>query len=175
MAKFVAFTRLDEDSTEPHLYSNIERTFPNTRRRQHTTREVRAPNIVYTPYLQNKMLQAETQTISTNGNRHNTVVQLLDVQFGEGPTKIATSTGQEISFTPFAANSTNVKVRCDCLDFRFRFADWNHSDNSLVGSPPPPYIRKTTTRPPANPLQTPGFCRHVIKVFEDMRRQGIIA
>lgn len=174
MSKLVTYSILSEDSTMPELRSNIERTFPNTTKRQHVVGDVRVTKMVYTPFAANKILQVDASTQSVGGNNHQVAIQFLNVDFTNGDVEVTAATGQKINIQQIAVTATNVKVRCDCLDFRFRFADWNFADNSLVGNPPPPYIRITTTRPPANPLETPGMCKHVIKVFDELRRQGII-
>ena len=41
----------------------------------------------------------------------------------------------------------NMKSRCSCSDFYFRFSYPNFSEGALFGSKPRPYKRKTTTRP----------------------------
>jgi len=55
-----------------------------------------------------------------------------------------------------------------------RFANYNLNHNCHVGPIPPRYVRKTTTRPPANPNAVPGCCKHLLKAIEDLRGYGLI-
>lgn len=69
-------------------------------------------------------------------------------------------------------NSTNIKVSCSCLDFYYRWASYNAKDGSLLGDPPPPYIKKTD-RPSVNPGNSPGLCKHLIYVVEFLKSEGL--
>lgn len=169
---------LAEASTVPDLEDNIVAAFPATRKRQHATGEVNVTNVQYIPYIGMKMLHVKSSTVSTNGNRYNQAIQFLKVEFEpEDTTENATfqaSDGEDYHVHPLDLDGHNVKVRCNCLDFRFRFANYNSEDKSLVGRPPPLYQRRTTTRPPVNPDQVPGVCKHLLKVIEMLQRYGLI-
>jgi hypothetical protein len=67
----------------------------------------------------------------------------------------------------------DVKVGCNCLDFYYRFAVWNSKDGSLLGSVPPPYVKKTD-REPANPNQVAGMCKHLIALTDELRRERFL-
>jgi hypothetical protein len=85
------------------------------------------------------------------------------------------SDGQDYHVQPLQLAGHNVKVRCNCMDFYFRFANYNAQDKSLVGKPPPLYRRKTTTRPPVNPGQVPGMCKHLLKLVQTLQGAGLVA
>lgn len=163
---------LSEDSTYPSLKSNITRAFPTTRKRQHIANTVRIKKHEFIPMISNGALQVSADVSSQTSQQHHVDVMFQGVTFTqENPgspdvVTVTSASSDSISFTPLVLSKTNLRVRCTCMDFRFRFALWNFNDNSLVGDKPPMYVRKTTTRPPANPDSTPGVCKHIIKVVD---------
>lgn len=169
---------LNEDQTIPQLHQHIQQGFPNTKRRQHVTHEVRVTGIQYTPMLQNGILRINSSTTSNNGNAHTQALDIRDINFqpensGNNVT-IQDNSGRSHSVTPAKLNVSTVAVYCDCEDYQMRFANFNIQNNCHLGPPPPRYIRKTTTRPPANPNQVPGMCKHIIKVTDELKQLGIL-
>jgi len=167
---------LNEDSTYPQLQSNIKRTFPNTRARENSPTPPRVTNIRYTPHVGNSSLEIDANTSGTNTN-HQTTVLVTNVSFeqADAPNNVTvtTSGGGEQSLKPINLANSTIKVRCTCMDFRFRFAVWNFNDNSLIGSKPPPYVA-TSNRPPVNPLKTPGVCKHIIQTIRSAQQAGVL-
>lgn len=172
-----ALTYLQEDATYPQLYTNIQRGFPDTKKRQHVANQVNVVKIQYVPIEGNKVLQVNATTVS-NGNRHTPAAQFTNVQYQQEETSDAVTfkgtDNADHTIKQIDLSSTNVKVRCTCLDFHFRFSWQNYSDNSLVGNPPPIYRRKTTTRPPANPTEVPGLCKHLVRLFDVLKRNRLV-
>jgi hypothetical protein len=168
--------QLLEDSTPRELERNIELAFPNTDRRQHATNEVKIISMKY-HQLPDNTLKVVTQCRS-NGHTYIPVVQFTDVTFepaaAASNVKVTLEAGREAYVTPIMMGTNNVRVRCGCLDFYHRFAHYNLGDNSLYGGPFPPYQRKTTTRPPANPSRLPGMCRHLLRVFETLQQARMV-
>lgn len=169
---------LFEDLTIPQLQQNVQRGFPNTKKRQHDTGSVRVDRFKYTPFKANKLLKIEALTVSTNSNKHNTVVELRNVVFenGDSPDNVTiiSGDGQQTSFQPIPLNITNVGVSCNCADYIMRFAPFNLNNNCHIGTIPPRYIRKTTTRPEVNPQHVPGMCKHLLRMVECIRGDGLI-
>lgn len=170
-------SELVEVSTVPDLEDNIERAFPYTTKRQHATGEVNISTIEFIPFVGMKFLHVRSTTLS-NGHNYQQALQFQRVQFDEQETpdniSILGNDNQVYHVHPIQLTNHNVKVRCNCLDFHFRFAHYNSPDKSLVGRPPPPYVRKTTTRPPVNPMQVPGMCKHLLKVVEVLEENGLV-
>ncbi len=170
--------QLDEVSSVPALQTNIERGFPETKKRQHATNEVTINNVSYIPYIGMKMLHVKSMSTS-NGHQYQQALQFNGVAFEPEDTDnnatFQASDGEDYHVQPLQLNGHYVKVRCSCLDFRFRFADYNSQDKSLVGRPPPLYQRKTTTRPPANPARVPGMCKHLLKLVQMLQQYGLVA
>lgn len=96
----------------------------------------------------------------------------LNVTDEDNSIELVTTSGN-INIIPFPDNS-DTKISCTCMDFRFRFADVNKKNDALFGKSPPPYVRKTTTRPPVNPSSAPGMCKHLYKFFDVLEIEGII-
>ena len=167
-----------EDATIPFLKQEIERGFPDTKKRQHATNEVQVLTLQYTPIIKNNVLRLISTTSSDNGNTHSQVIDIKGMNFqppNSGNTvKITDSKGTEHSITPAKLNTSNVGVFCDCEDYQMRFANLNIKNNCHIGPPPQRYVRKTTTRPPVNPMNVPGMCKHIIRITDDLKRQGIL-
>jgi hypothetical protein len=168
--------QLEEDSSVPQLQQNIERGFPETRKRQHATNEVVVSNVQYMPYIGMKMLHVKSISAS-NGHQYQQALQFMRVAFEPEDTEtnatFQASDGEDYHIQPLQLTGHNVKVRCNCLDFHYRFANYNAQDKSLVGKPPPLYQKKTN-RPPVNPGQVPGMCKHLLKLVEMLRRYGVV-
>jgi hypothetical protein len=88
--------------------------------------------------------------------------------------RIKATTGEEVTIVPINLRDNIVRVRCDCLDFYYRFAPWNFSNDDIYGPKPKPYVRKTNHYPPANPSRSPGICKHVMKLAQACQEAGIV-
>lgn len=169
--------QLYEMSSVPDLEDNIEQGFPHTKKRQHATNEVTVSNVQYMPYLGMKMLHVKSIS-SSNGHQYQQALQFLRVDFDDQKqpdnATFQASDGADYHIKPLQLSGHNVKVRCNCLDFYYRFANYNSQDKSLVGRPPPPYQRKTN-RPPVNPDQVPGMCKHLLKLVDNLTQAGLIS
>lgn len=168
--------QLEEASSFPKLMGNIERGFPNTAARQHLANQPQIQSMQFIPAVANGVLEVRSKVQGQRDN-YNPVVQFLNTQYQDADTAnnvtfVATD-GKEYHIVPVHLTDTNVKVSCDCMDFYFRFAAFNHGDESLSGALPPLYQRKTNTYPPANPMQVPGICKHLIKLFNNLEQRGI--
>lgn len=162
-----------ERSTATQLDQNIRTAFPNTRARQHLAPSVTLDSIAFTPYVGVNMLHVKSTT-----GQHQQAIQFMGVQFvpaqADGTaTVVASDDGRDYYFKPIVLSAHMAKVRCSCLDFRFRFAAYNNTDQSLIGRAPPPYTRKTN-RPPVNPNQVPGICKHLIRVLDELEADGVV-
>lgn len=169
--------RLDEVSTQQQLVTNIERVWPQTRKRQNATNEVNITKLEYIPYIGTKLLHVRSQSVS-NGHPYQQALQFVNVAFEDADTPenatFKATDGTDAHVQPIVLSNTNCKCRCNCMDFYYRFAAYNAQDRSLVGRAPKPYIRKTETRPSVNPDQVPGMCKHLLKLTETLRQNGLV-
>ena len=93
---------------------------------------------------------------------------------GNNTTTFQTPDGQEYAIVPAEYNNSEVRVSCSCLDFYYRFAVYNSKDSSLLGNPPPPYVRKTDGGEPRNPNEVPGMCKHLMALSDDLKQARIV-
>jgi hypothetical protein len=167
---------LVEDQTIPDLRRSIERGFPHTKKRQHATDEVNVTKLQYTP-IGNNTLRLTSNTQSDNGHKYQQIIDLKNINYepdGHETTEITDIGGNKHTVTAIELNVNNVAVYCSCQDYQMRFAYYNIQNNCHVGPPPKPYVRKTDYYPPANPLKVPGCCKHILKVEESLKDQGIL-
>lgn len=165
-----------EEVTLTDLQRNIVTDFPNTTKRQHATDPVQIVEMKLSPAIPTGDLLCDCAAKSEN-KVYDTKILFLQVNYEDDDTPqnvtFTGADGETYNITPISLTKSNVKVRCDCLDFRWRFSVWNDSRNALYGDPPPPYQKKTD-RPPVNPNQTPGICKHLIKTVDALGQAGLI-
>lgn len=122
-------------------------------------------------------LKVEVQ-VQSQEKTYDAVILFSDVIYEEQDqsTNISfTSTNnKEYHILPIQLTKHNVQVRCNCLDFYFRFAYWNASKKGFYGNPFKPYRRKTQNYPSANPRKTPGVCKHLLKTIQELKSLGIV-
>lgn len=165
-----------EISTVDQLDDNIHRGFPDTSKRQHVALSVPIRDINYVDYPANNALKA-VSVCEGKGGEYKQAILFRDVTFSpvqNDNTVTISASGKLIHIIPITLADHTVEVKCDCLDFRHRFAHYNNQDNSLYGQPPEQYVRKTTTRPPANPLGVSGMCKHLLKLLDTLQKRDVV-
>lgn len=163
------------EDTFQRLYTNTKNNFDTPR--DQNSKRVQVFTTAYIPSLQNKSLEIRAKTKTNNGG-YDTIIYLQDINFVEEDTptsiKIKSTDNTEYSIEPVDSN-TNVQVTCTCLDFYYRFSVWNDKKNSLYGDAPPPYVKRGKgNRMPVNPTKSAGLCKHLIRFFDHIKREGII-
>ena len=147
--------------------------------RQVRSNRIQVNQIQFTPVQAagNTQLNVVAKIRGTTGNPYESTIVFKRVKLEDQdlPTNITVKStgGQDLHINAASLNSTDVQVRCTCLDFYYRFALWNHRKKSLYGDPPDPYV-KTTNRPPVNPTQKPGVCKHIYKLMLRLKSQGVM-
>jgi hypothetical protein len=148
--------------------------FPTTKKRQHITNTVNARGLKFTPYTQTNNLKVEADTQSSGGQHYKTDIQFDDVQYvDDGGIAIKCDDNEIHNIIPLNARHNDIHLSCDCLDFYYRFATFHFNNNSLEGTPPPPYIKKTN-RPPVNPNKSLGGCKHLIALADKLTQLRIL-
>lgn len=150
---------------------------PPSQERQNSVNEVRVIKVELVPSRQSQTLTAKVTTQGKQSKYQPTIL-FSDVMYEDSDQSDNVSftavDGEEYHISPIPLQQATVKVGCNCLDFYYRFAPYNAKDDSLYGNPPPPYQRKTMTRPPVNPQQTPGVCKHIMKAVIALRDVRIV-
>lgn len=151
------------ETTLQQLIQNTEQAFPDSER-QDDAESQRATRMLLVPYQQGFMVKCTIHNANDQTN-YDTNIYFEDISISDDPNEhdvqFMAPDGNEYSVVSSEVENADVKVRCTCLDFYWRFAMWNHNDGSLLGQKPKPYVKKTD-REPNNPSQTPGVCKHLI-------------
>ena len=145
--------------------------------REQNANKVQVKDAQLLPSLNDKTLSVKATTHSKDSD-YNTLIVFSGVSFftegGHGRQEITVPDGTTMFIDPIRPYKSNVKVRCDCLDFYYRFSVWDKRDDALTGDPPEPYHRKTKTYPPVNPQKISGVCKHIMAVTKYLKAQRII-
>lgn len=162
--------------TLPKLHKSAVDAFPRTKKRQHATDELKVAGIQFIPYEGALKIKAVIKNVNDGKTYDSTIFVNNIVYEKEDSPKLITFTGsdgEDYHIRPIPALSSHAKVHCECLDFRWRFAEWNYNKDALDGKKPDQYIPKTN-RPPANPTQSPGICKHLMKMIETLENSNLI-
>ncbi len=168
--------QLNEAKTLIQLKRETDRFTPKTTKRQYATDPIQVNQMKLVPYVNSGALQVDSVTKSS-GKTYETTILFTRVDFQEENTPanvtFVASDGDPYNIAKIPLVSTNVKVRCDCLDFYWRFSTWNNKRKSLYGDPPGPYQKKTD-RPPVNPKKKAALCKHLLRSVEALQQAGIV-
>lgn len=147
------------------------------RERTEKSNKVKLDNITYIPMANSGNIKIGSNTTSNNGHDYWSTLLFDNINYlsDEDPQDAQAFTFTGTDNTEYkiqrVPRNANVKVNCSCLDFHYRFAVWDNKFKALDGTPPPPYV-KTTNRPSVNPMQSPGLCKHLIKLMSDLKSQN---
>ena len=156
-----------------NLLQSTQTAFPGTDARQNNVDSVAVKQIDLLPA--DGTLIAKGVVRGSKGKEYPVVVEFDDVTYNpedKGVTFV--SNGQEYSIEPLSKTTTNCKVACGCLDFKFRFAQYNNAKQALYGDKPDLYAKAVgSNRGPANPTQSPGMCKHLIDFVDSLEQSGL--
>ncbi len=158
------------ESSFQQLFKSTVAAFPRTTKRQHSTQPVEIETIRWTPYVGLKTLLVRGE--ARNEDRHyNTIVLFRNVGYDGKGVRLHVE-GIDYQFSPINLDLNDISIRCNCPDFNWRFNYFDSLDKSLYGRVRSPYIPKTD-KGPANPLEMPGMCKHLIKTVEVLKDAGL--
>jgi len=170
---------LYEKSSFSDLEQNIIRAFPTTTKRQHATDLVKVVGHQYTAFPGVNALMVRATTRGSTGRNYNQTIMFANVDYhdedAEDNVALKATNQKDYFITPISMGNNKVNVRCNCLDFYYRFALWNFNDGSLFGRKPKAYHRVTDTRPPVNPQKVPGVCKHLLRFAGSLEQSGLLA
>jgi len=159
------------ESSLEGLHDSAVQAFPNTTRRQHVIDPVEVEDIVYTPYLGVNTLYVRADM--RNEDRHyRSSILFKGVNYHEqdGINLINVMRDGRNYFLERLTLETEVNIRCNCPDFKWRFVHYDHLDRSLYGRNRAPY--QNQGGPPANPMEMPGMCKHLMALTRDL--EGVL-
>lgn len=162
------------ETTLNQLISQTDSGF-DTDRRLSATDTTSVVNIDLVP--QRGKLTAKADVRGSQNKVYQVLIQFQTVKYNPPATvDRVTFVAQEQTYaiSPIDVGNSNVKVRCQCLDFRFRFAMINSADGSLFGNRPPIYRPVPgSTRGSANPAKVPGICKHIKTLMDELESGGL--
>lgn len=163
------------------LHQSAVNAFPNTQRRQHVTGTVQINDVRATPYLgvRTLLVRCEADNRAGGGGVYRPVIMFRNVVYHQGPGPgiveiVAADNGQTVYATPPTRTGNDVLLRCNCNDEFWRFRHYNWEDGSLQGPNRNPYVA-TGAGDPANPTQSPGMCKHLMRMYETLAQMGMVS
>ena len=162
--------------TLPQIDANNIRGFPDTQKRQKIANTVNIRNIKFIPFAPSNALQVNCDSQS-NGHNYKTFISFDGVEYQHEPANntiaVQGTDNETHNIVPISIAQDHVKLDCTCADYRFRFAQQHFKNQSAVNTPPPAHV-PTTDRPPVNPLNVLGACKHIIALENKLRIMRII-
>lgn len=157
------------ESSFNDLYLSAVAAFPGTTKRQYAVEPIRIVEMRWTPFVGLRTLFVKGRA-QNEGKQYSPIMLFKNVEYGSGEPLIA-SDGIEY-FLEKVSFDDEINLRCDCGDFYWRFNYYDHLDKSLYGRKRAKYEAKTN-RPPANPKEMPGMCKHLMKLMLAIQDSGI--
>ena len=156
------------------LLSDTKAGFPKTKKRHRIASRVRVNDVQFVVYAKNNKIKvtATCKSMEHGSLSYSQVIVIENVEFVKSGTLITDTSGKQYSIKP--VTHKDIKVRCNCQDFLKRFSKFNDRDGSLVGVPDNYIPKPGSNRPPANPNEVPGLCKHLIKVIRELKKLGIV-
>jgi hypothetical protein len=167
---------LIQETSLGDLEDSTTKTFPDTKKRQQAVNKVYTNNLIFKAAKPSGTLQIDSVVRGETGNYQINIfvdgVTFADEKQSDN-IEILGNDNVRYYIEPISQTKNDAKVRCKCQDFRWTFSLWNYDDDSLYGKPYPPYIKKTD-RKPRNPDHSPGMCKHIMSVIQQLKRRGIV-
>lgn len=153
------------EATLQQLQGGTDSAFPNRN-------EIASVRIVQKRYLRYGDSQLMIKAVC-NGetDQYQTSILFEGVQF-TGPQDPEAVRLDRLYIKPLTSQMS-VKVMCTCPDFGWTFSWHNANNKSLIGNPPPPY-KSSGQRPRRNPSKTPGLCKHLVRLHDDLQAEQFI-
>ncbi len=149
---------LQQEATLHSLHQSAVAAFPGTRRRQHVVGPIEISELSWTPFLGVRTLFVRGKARNED-REYRPMILFKNVRYlQEGGIALVANDQKVYRLHPLAEN--DVLLRCDCMDFHWRFNYYDSLDRSLYGR-----VRKKYEGqggPPANPMKMPGMCKHLM-------------
>lgn len=155
------------------LDTSTTSAFPNSKKRHNALGLVRVAHVMYERPDNDKLLVTAKMVGETN--EYNTQILFEGVKFTFVDNSGSVDIGATENIMPISASNNDCKVLCGCLDFYYTFAWYDYNRDALIGNPPKPYQKVPgSNRPPRNPTNAPGICKHIMKLAEHLKSAGVL-
>jgi hypothetical protein len=162
------------EATLSDLHNNTVSNFDTPR--QTTAGRVQVTQKIFNAMPRNSIVGVTAKTRSS-AKEYVTRMLFSNIEYveeeGVDTSTFTSADGTDYVVGAMGYRDNDVKVGCNCLDFYYRFAVWNSKEGSLLGSVPPPYVKKTDSEP-ANPNQVSGMCKHLIALTDELKRERFL-
>jgi hypothetical protein len=165
------------ESSLNELFQSSVRAFPGTTMRQYATDPIEIETLEWLPFLGMKSLIVKA-TARNETRVYTPLILFKKVQYhndrdANNLIEIIDATGKNYLFEKLSAQNTDVSIRCNCNDFKWRFNYTDHQDHSLYGRKRKQYIAAHNPGS-SNPQNLPGMCKHLIKMAEILNQNDIV-
>lgn len=159
------------ESSCSDLYKSAIKAFPNTTKRQNAIDPIVIKELRWTPFVGMKTMLIRGLAENTHENTmYNTLFLFKNIDYDKKDLPITVSTGKKYEIGKVSFENNDVLLRCNCKDFKWRFNYYNHLDKSLYGRKRAPYYGEGA---PANPMELPGMCKHLMKTMKVLYEAGL--
>ena len=163
------------ESSINQLYRSTVRAFPKTRARQHLVHTIEMHDLKFTPFIGVKTLLVRAKAINEDRS-YNPLLLFKNIKYTDQKNDELASLliqGKTYYFETPTLASTDVLVRCQCEDLKWRGVHYLKLDKSLYGSDRKKYVGQGLFE--ANPKQLPIMCKHILKLVEELEDLGILS
>ena len=170
------FQHLLNEVTLANLVQSTENNFSDKTDRSNASNLTHVQTIEYVPG--NDGILRVVSHVLSKGNTYEQGMEFDGVEFKhekEGDVVELEINGDEpLYITPIQKNRNDVRVTCTCMDFRFRFAYANYQKHALIGKPMEYNKVPGSNRPPVNPTNEIGMCKHLISLSRALAGIGVL-
>lgn len=165
------------ESSLNDLYQSAVAAFPYTTKRQYAIDPIVITNLNWVPFLGMKTLFIKGLAQS-EGKEYGPTIVFKKVTYhdqqGVGKVSFTASNGQDYIIEQLDISDQDVLLRCNCGDYRWRWVHFNHLDKSNQGRDRKKY--EALYNPgSANPTESIGMCKHLMKMSLALKESGILA
>jgi len=165
-----------EDVSVNDIEQKTKQFAPNTKKRQNAVGPVQVQKMELVPFGPSGALEVRG-AINSSGKNYQSILMFSGLDYQQEDTNenvtFVGSDGEEHHIMPISLSAQNVKVRCTCLDFRWRFAMQHQQQGTLFGPGPEAY-KTTSNRAPNNPNNIPGVCKHLLALASELKANSIL-
>ena len=168
-----------EDTSVNDLEQKTRQFDPTTTKRQNATGQIQVQQMKLTAGQRDGsgVLEVESVIKSDSGNQYQAIMSFSGIDYQDEDTNdnvtFTGADGQDYHMAPISLSAQNVKVRCTCLDFRWRFSVQHQNQGTLYG-PGPDIYQKKTDKQPNNPNNVPGVCKHLLRLGQELKANRIL-
>ena len=171
--KLISF--IGEGLSIDQLIKSTEAGFPNTHRSTSTGMSVRNFSCVMNTNASTLDIKSD---VKGSTDVYTCSMRFSGVEFGDKPFDHSVeisdpSSSDSVFIEPIDPKEHHVRLKCNCKDFTWRFSRQNQKQDALDGDVLTGLTSKGL-RPPANPTNSPGMCKHLRFLFNHINGLNLV-